>query len=68
MPLSGSAEQETLSAPRRPVHRADHGGGPCPLKRARWKHGQFSAEARQEAAHFRQLLRECKELKSAWRA
>jgi hypothetical protein len=31
-------------------------------KRARWNHGQFSAEARQEAAHVRQLLRECKEL------
>ena len=33
-------------------------------KRARWKHGQFSAEAKQEAAHFRQLLRECTELAS----
>lgn len=31
-------------------------------KRARWKHGRFSAEARQEMAHFRELLRECKEL------
>lgn len=31
-------------------------------KRARWKHGQFSAEARQEMAHYRELLRECKEL------
>jgi hypothetical protein len=31
-------------------------------KRARWKHGQFSVEAKQEAAHFRQLLRECREL------
>jgi hypothetical protein len=29
---------------------------------ARWKHGQFSAEAKQEMAHFRQLLRESKEL------
>ena len=32
------------------------------FKRARWKHGRFSAEARQEMAHFRELLRECKEL------
>jgi hypothetical protein len=31
-------------------------------KRARWRHGRFSAEARQEMAHFRELLRECKEL------
>ena len=31
-------------------------------RQARWKHGAFSAEARQEMAHFRQLLRECKEL------
>jgi hypothetical protein len=31
-------------------------------KRARWKHGRFSAEARQEMAHFRELLRECKEM------
>ncbi len=31
-------------------------------RRARWKHGRFSAEARQEMAHFRQLLRECKEV------
>ena len=31
-------------------------------KRAHWKHGAFSAEARQEMAHFRELLRECKEL------
>lgn len=31
-------------------------------KQARWKHGGFSAEARQEAAHFRELLRESKEL------
>jgi hypothetical protein len=31
-------------------------------KRAHWKHGRFSAEARQEAAHFRELLRECKEM------
>jgi len=29
---------------------------------ARWKHGQFSAEAREETAHFRELLRESKEL------
>ena len=32
-------------------------------RQARWKHGQFSAEARQEMAHFRELLRECKEVK-----
>jgi hypothetical protein len=31
-------------------------------KKAHWKHGRFSAEARQEMAHFRQLLRECKRL------
>jgi hypothetical protein len=31
-------------------------------KRARWKHGAFSVEARQEMAHFRQLLRECNEV------
>jgi hypothetical protein len=31
-------------------------------KRVRWKHGRFSAEARQEMEHFRQLLRECKEM------
>jgi hypothetical protein len=31
-------------------------------KRVNWKHGQFSAEARKEMAHFRELLRECKEL------
>jgi uncharacterized protein YjiS (DUF1127 family) len=31
-------------------------------KLARWKHGRFSAEARQEMARFRELLRECKEL------
>jgi hypothetical protein len=31
-------------------------------KQARWKHGRFSAEAGQEAAHFRELLRECKEM------
>jgi len=31
-------------------------------KRARWKHGRFSEEAREEMAHFRDLLRECKEL------
>ena len=31
-------------------------------KRANWKHGGFSAEARQEMARFRELLRECKEL------
>lgn len=31
-------------------------------KRARWKHGRFSAETRQEMAHYRELLRECKEL------
>ena len=31
-------------------------------KQARWKHGRYSAEARQEMAHFRELLRECKEL------
>ena len=29
-------------------------------KRAHWKHGRYSAEARQEMAHFRELLRECK--------
>ena len=33
-------------------------------KLARWKHGLFSAEARQETAHFRQLLRECKEMEN----
>jgi glucans biosynthesis protein len=31
-------------------------------KQARWKHGRFSAEAMREAAHFRELLRECNEL------
>ena len=31
-------------------------------KRANWKHGRFSAEAWQEMAHYRELLRECKEL------
>lgn len=31
-------------------------------KQARWKHGRFSAEARQEAARLRVLLRECKEM------
>ena len=31
-------------------------------KQAHWKHGRFSAEARQEMARFRELLRECKEL------
>ena len=30
-------------------------------KRARWKHGLFSAQARQEMARFRELIRECKE-------
>jgi hypothetical protein len=33
-------------------------------KRAHWKHGRFSAEARQETAHFRELLRECRELEA----
>jgi hypothetical protein len=38
-------------------------------KMARWKHGRFSAEARQEMAHFRELLRECKELEELiWRS
>jgi hypothetical protein len=40
-------------------------------KQARWKHGRYSAEARQEMAHFRELLRECKELEelmNRWRA
>ncbi|WP_420818736.1 HGGxSTG domain-containing protein [Occallatibacter savannae] len=32
------------------------------IKQAHWKHGRFSAEAREEAAHFRELLRECKEI------
>jgi hypothetical protein len=31
-------------------------------KQARWKHGRFSAAARREAAQFRELLRECKEM------
>jgi hypothetical protein len=31
-------------------------------KRARWKHGKYSAEVRQEAARFRELLLECKEM------
>jgi hypothetical protein len=31
-------------------------------KQGRWKHGRFSAEALQEMAHFRELLRECKEM------
>ena len=31
-------------------------------KQARWKHGLYSAEARQEVAHFRELLQECREL------
>jgi hypothetical protein len=31
-------------------------------KRARWKHGRFSAEARQEMAHFRELLRESRDM------
>ena len=31
-------------------------------KQANWKHGRFSAEARKEIAHYRELLRECKEL------
>lgn len=31
-------------------------------KRAHWTHGRFSAEARQEAAHFREMMRECKEM------
>jgi hypothetical protein len=31
-------------------------------KQAHWKHGRYSAEPRQEMAHFRELLRECKEL------
>ena len=31
-------------------------------KRARWKYRRFSAEARQEMEHFRELLRECKEI------
>jgi hypothetical protein len=31
-------------------------------KRARWKHGRFAAEARHDMEHFRELLRECKEL------
>src|ERR1039457_1256504 len=31
-------------------------------KRARWKHGRYSEGAREEMAHFRELLRECKEL------
>jgi hypothetical protein len=31
-------------------------------KQARWKHGRFSEEARQELAHYRELLRECGEL------
>ena len=33
-------------------------------KQASWKHGRFSVEARQELAHFRELLQECKELES----
>ena len=39
-------------------------------KRARWKHGLYSAEAREEMARFRELLRECKELEklmNRWR-
>jgi hypothetical protein len=31
-------------------------------KQARWKHGRYSDEARQQRAHFRELLPECKEL------
>lgn len=31
-------------------------------KETRWKHGRYSAEARRETAHFRELLRECKEM------
>ena len=33
-------------------------------KQAHWKHGRYSAEARQEMAHYRELLRECKELEA----
>jgi len=31
-------------------------------RQARWKHGRYSAEALQEIARYRELLRECKEL------
>lgn len=31
-------------------------------KPARWKHGRFSVQARQEMARYRELLRECKEM------
>jgi hypothetical protein len=37
-------------------------GGLARSKQARWKHGRFSAQALQEMAHFRELLRECKEM------
>jgi hypothetical protein len=36
--------------------------GQARSKLARWKHGRYSAEVRQEVAHFRELLRECKEV------
>jgi hypothetical protein len=31
-------------------------------KQANWKHGRYSAEARLEMAHFRELMRECREM------
>ena len=41
---------------------AADGNGVVHSKPARWKHGRFSVQARQEMARYRELLRECKEM------